>query len=64
MKFENYIGLNSEMRINTQFKNVITKYTNSDIVTKRLVLLPVDWDKNGLLFTKRLHIMNKITAYS
>ena len=47
MKVEIYIGLNSEM--NKQFKNVLTNYIKSDILTKRLVLLPVDWDKNGLL---------------
>ena len=52
------------MRINTQFKNMLTNNSNSDILTKRLVLLPVDWDTNGLLFTKRLHIVNKILGNS
>ena len=50
MKVEIYIGVNSEMRINTHFKNTLTNYTKSDALTNRLVLLPVDWDKNGLLF--------------
>ena len=62
MKIKIYIGLNYVMRINTQFKNILTSYTKSDILTKRLGLLP-DWDKICILFTKRLHIMNKITGY-
>ena len=45
-------------------KNTLTSYTNSDISTKIIVLLPVDWDKNGLLIIKRLHMMNKIIGYS
>ena len=49
MKIEIYIGLNSELGVNKHFKNVLTNYTKSDILTKRFVLLPVDWDKNGLL---------------
>ena len=51
------------MRINTQFNqlyNTLTNYTNSDILTKILVLLPIDLDKQSLLFTKRLHMMNEI----
>ena len=59
MKVEIHIGSKYEMRINTRLKNLLTHYTKSDILTKRLVLLHVDWDKSGLLFTKRLHIMNK-----
>ena len=42
------------------FKNKLTNYTKSEILTKRLMLLPVDWDRNGLLFTMRLNMMNKI----
>ena len=64
MKVETYIALNSDMRIKTQFKNTLTNYSKSDILKKRLVLLPVDWDENGILFTKRLHTMNKIIGYS
>ena len=41
VKVEIYIGLNSEMRINTQFESTLTNYTKSDMITKRLVLLPV-----------------------
>ena len=44
LKVEIYIALSCEIRINTQFKNTLTNYTKSDILTKRLVLLPVDWD--------------------
>ena len=64
MKVEIYIGLNSEMRIRTKFKNILTNYTKSDILTKILVFLPIDWDKKVLLISKRLHIMNKIIGYS
>ena len=60
MKAKIYIALNSEIRINTQFKNTLTNYTKSIIKTKNLVLLLVDWDKNSLLFRKRLHMMKKI----
>ena len=28
------------------------------------MLLPVDWDKNGLLTLKRLHMLNKLIVYS
>ena len=63
-KVEIYIALNSEMRIDTQFKNILTIYNKSDILTKSLVLLPVDWHKNGLLITKRIHIVKKIIGYS
>ena len=52
------------MLINTQFKNKLTNYTKSDILTKRLVSLPVDWDENVLLFTKRLRMVYKIIGYS
>ena len=45
------------MRINIQFKYTLTNHNISDILTKNLMLLPVDWDKNGLLLTKRLHVM-------
>ena len=39
----------SDICIKTQFKNTLNNYTKSDILTKRLVLLPVDWDANSLL---------------
>ena len=64
MKFQTYTGLNSDLRIKIQFQNTLTNYSKSDILKKRLVLLPVDWDENGILFTKRLHTMNKIIGYS
>ena len=64
MKLKIYIDLDSEMRINTQFKNKLTNFPKTDILTKRLVLLPVDWDKNGLLFTKLFHVMNKFIGYA
>ena len=64
MKAEIYIDLNSEMHLNTQFKNILTNYTKFYLKRKRLVLLPVDWDKNGLLFTKRIHIKDKTIGYS
>ena len=64
MEVEFYIALTSKMLINTQFKNTRTNHTKSEILTKKLVLRPLDWDKHGLLFTKRLHIMNKIIGYS
>ena len=59
-KLETYTALNSEIQISKQFKNVLINYRKTDILTKRLVLLPVDLDKNGLLFTKRIHITNVI----
>ena len=64
MEVKIYISLNSEIRINTQLKDTSTNYTKSDTITKRLVLLPVDWYKNGLRFTKRLHMKKKIIGYS
>ena len=64
MKVEIYTTLNPELRINTQFKNISTNYTKSDILTSRLVLLSADSDKNVLLFTKWLHMMNKIIDYT
>ena len=42
MKVKKYISLISEMHHNTQFKNTLTNYTKPDLLTKRLVLLPVD----------------------
>ena len=58
MKAKIFFALNSEIHINTHFKNIWTNYIRSDVLTKRSVLLPVDWNKTGLLFTKRLHIMS------
>ena len=62
MKVEIYIALNSEMSTTIQSENTLINYTKSDIL-KKLVLLPVDWGKNSLLFAKQLHVMNKITGY-
>ena len=47
MRVKTYIALTSEIRINTQFENTFTNFIKTDITTKRLVLLPVDWDKKG-----------------
>ena len=60
MKFKIFFAINSEMRTYTRFKNTLTNYTKSGISIKRLGLVPVDWDKSGLIFTKRVHMMNKI----
>ena len=32
-------------------------------MNKKIVLLPVDWDKKGLLFTMKLHMLNQIIGY-
>ena len=40
--------------IKTQVKITLTIYTKPDILTQRLEALPVDRDKNGLLFTELL----------
>ena len=45
MKVKIYIALTFKMRINTHFKNTLTNYTKYDLSTKRLVLLPVHWEK-------------------
>ena len=37
------IALSYEMRVTTQFNHTSNIYTKSDILTKRLVLLPVDY---------------------
>ena len=63
VKVKNCIALSTEMRIITQHKKTLTNYTESDILT-RLVLLPEDWDTKGLLSTKQLHIMNNIIGLS
>ena len=63
-KVKIYIAFSSEIRLNTHFKSNLTNYTKSDMLTKILVLLPVDWNKNGLLFTKRLHKTNKFIGNS
>ena len=49
MKVETYSTLKSNICIKTQFENVLTSYIKSVILTKRLVMLPQDWDRNGLL---------------
>ena len=64
MKVKTYIAITSEICINTQFKNTLTYFIKSDLTSKRLVFLPVDWDKNGLLFTKRFRMTNKNVGYS
>ena len=52
------------MQINTKFKSTLSNGAKSDLLTKRLVWVPVNWDENGILFTKRLHMTNKIICYS
>ena len=64
MKVKTYTVLISEKRINTHYKNILIKYTKSDNLTKRLLLLPVGQDKNGLLFTKQVHMAKTIIGYS
>ena len=64
MKFEFSIALNSDMHIYTQLNNTLTNYTKADVLTKILVFLLGDWDKNRLLFTKQLHIRIKLIGYS
>ena len=36
MKAETYIALNSDMRINTQFKNTLNNYSKSEIWKKKI----------------------------
>ena len=45
------------MCINKQFENTLNISISFDVPTQSFVLLPVEWDKKGLLFTKQLHIM-------
>ena len=58
-----YSALDSEVRINTTFKNTLTSLTESDISTKKLVLLPADWNENASLFTTWRNIINKTNGY-
>ena len=58
-----FISENSDLRIYTQFENSLSNYTETDILPKRLLLLPVVSDNNYSLFSKRLHTMNKIIGY-
>ena len=51
------------MRIITQIKNTLTNYTKSHQLKERLVFLPVKLDKNSLLFTQWLHMMNEIIGF-
>ena len=64
LKLKIYVGLRSDMTINPQFKKHINQLYQIQYIIKKLVLLVVDGDKNGLLFRKWLHIMNKIIGYS
>ena len=57
MKTKLHIALNNEIYNDTQFGNTLINYIKLDIPTQRFVFLPADRDKNGLLFTKRLHMM-------
>ena len=63
MKLKLTLALNSEMRVLRKFKNTFTTYTKTNLLEKRLVLLPIDWDTNGLVLIKRLHMMNKIILF-
>ena len=64
MKIETYVSFSSEIRIITLFKNLLTNYMKSNILTKILVLLLVDSDDNGVLFAKQLRMVNEIIDYS
>ena len=44
-------------------KNKLINFTESDIVTNRLVLLPFDWDGKFFIFKKWLQRMNKLNSY-
>ena len=57
MKVMHYIALINDTGVNTQFENKSTNYTGSDISKQKFVLLPVNWDKKDLLFTKQLCMM-------
>ena len=48
MKVKIYIAISCDICINTQFKSTSTNNVKSDIITKWLALLPVDWNKNCL----------------
>ena len=52
------------MCFETQFKNTLTIYTTTNIIPRRLVLLPLNWDENDLLFTKWLQMMKMFIDYS
>ena len=43
--------------LKNELENDLTWYTESDILTQKLVFLPVEWDENDLLYTKQLHMM-------
>ena len=64
MKVKITIASNSEMRINTQFKNHFNQLYQNRYINRRLMLLPVDRNNDGLLFIEWLHMMNKIIGYS
>ena len=65
MRAEIYIALSFEMCIKTQLKkNTLKNYTKSNIIRQRLMLLPVDWGDNDLLFSKRLKMMNRVICFS
>ena len=42
----------------------MTSYTKFYVLTQTLLLLPVEWDENDLLFTKRLQMMTNVITYS
>ena len=63
MKVKIFCALNFEMCINTEFKNTLANYTKSDILRKKSMLQPADWEKNDLLFNKQLHVLNNIICY-
>ena len=64
MKFEIHITLVAEMYIKAQFILFLTTYTYSDILTKILVFLPVNREKNCLLSTKLFHMIIKFIGFS
>ena len=52
------------MRIDTEIENTFNNCVESDVLIKKILLLPLDCDKNCLLITKRPQSMQNIICYS
>ena len=46
------------------FEKSLTSFTKTYTLTQSLVMLPVNWDKYNLLFTKQSQMTNKVIGYS
>ena len=57
MKVKLNIAQNIDLCFTTQLENTSIDCIKSALLIERFVLLPVHKDTNGLLFTKRLHMM-------